>query len=203
MKSPKKIFLFFSVYVTSILLTSAATSVLALEENTTKGISQDENVAVVVSTLQPPGLDDLSITSNINKRFLIDPRLNNANILVSTNNGVVSLSGTASSVQQAQAAIEVAGSTAGVLDIDTTHLSVGGVHQPDLSDVIITSRLRGMYIRQKGAPAPADVHIEAKDGVVYITGTVDTPDQAKQVMEMANSIPGVKRVDSNLTIKHQ
>jgi len=178
-------------------------SVNAVEEGTTDILIPKPTVAVVMSSLQPSGMDDKSITANINKRYLIDPRINSSNILVSTENGVVTLSGTANSIEQASAAIEIAGSTQGVLDINTTHLTVGGVAQPQFADTIITSRLRGVYVREKvyQESAPANVNIETKDGVVYITGTVENAEQARQVMELAKAIPNVKRVESKVSIK--
>lgn len=67
---------------------------------------------------------DATITSNINVRMMNDPRIDSFAIGVDTRNGIVTLTGTVPDAKMAAAAVEVAGSVAGVRKV-VSELRVG------------------------------------------------------------------------------
>jgi len=82
--------------------------------------------APVASTrLLPPAdaLDDGVITARIRVRLLADPAMGGADVSVNTDHGIVSLTGTVSSREQAAIALEHAQSQDGVMRVDD-HLAV-------------------------------------------------------------------------------
>lgn len=70
-----------------------------------------------------------------------------------------------------------------------------------LDDVIITTSLKFKLINDPSISA-FDVGVTSNHGEVIIIGTLDSKTQAEALAEMANSIPGVKKVDiSNLKVR--
>ena len=69
-------------------------------------------------------------------------------IKIKTVNGVVNLSGNVDSDTQANTATELAQSTAGVKDVDSSNLTIKGSEHP-VADAAITAKIKGMFIQQK------------------------------------------------------
>jgi hyperosmotically inducible protein len=61
-------------------------------------------------------------------------------------------------------------------------------------------------VRQALAQAPgfnaANVFVRARDGAVFLTGTVHTTDQIRQADQIARTVPGVLVVSNKLTLWH-
>lgn len=55
---------------------------------------------------------------------------------------------------------------------------------------------------QPWAPSPADVSVLVRDGVVHLWGSVRSEEQHNAVVAAAESTPGVRTVEDNLTIRH-
>jgi len=58
-------------------------------------------------------------------------------------------------------------------------------------------------IRAKLRPSLGHIHVECHDGVVRLSGTVNTPDEESTAEQIASGEPGVRNVVSELTIKHK
>jgi osmotically-inducible protein OsmY len=52
-----------------------------------------------------------------------------------------------------------------------------------------------------GNPAAANITITVKDGVVFLKGLVDTPLQRQEIINAAESVPNVQRVDSAIVVR--
>ena len=148
-------------------------------------------------------LDDAAITAKIKGQIVAEKTLSVLDIGVSTTNGVVSLSGKLDSDTQASTLIQIAQSTPGVMDVDTSDLKVTNSTQP-LTDTIITAKIKGMYLQQKlfGSQdiAAMTITVETKNGKVYLGGTADTSQQVANAVSIAKSVKGVKSVVSGVTV---
>lgn len=135
------------------------------------------------------------IKTNIKKSKVLAP----LKVNVTTQDGVVTLSGTVDADSEASSLIELAESVVGVKDVHTTELSVKESQRP-FADMVITAKVKGLFIREDlfGDKDIASVNtsVETKDGVVYLTGIVDNKDQIKNAVEIIQkNVPEVKKVE--------
>jgi len=96
----------------------------------------------------------------------------------------------------------VAEGTDGVTDVDATALKVRTSSSP-LSDTAITAKVKAKLLKAKivdGSAAFWTIHIETNNGVVYVTGTIDSPDQEQKVVDIIKSVNNVKDVKADLTV---
>lgn len=69
--------------------------------------------------------------------------------------------------------------------------------QSMLDDLVVTSGIKARLAMDRTIPDDC-FEIEAKDGVITITGTARSLDHAKKVRELIHGIPGVRRVESRM-----
>ncbi len=155
-------------------------------------------------TLHAPAMvDDTAITAQIKNKIASESSLSHSEITVMTNKGVVVLTGTVDTNEQANRVVEIAQATAGVHDVDTTHLAVKDSTQP-MTDMFITAKVKGKFIQEKlfgdKDIAVMSISVETKDGVVFLTGTADTKEQADNAVKIAKSVSGVKKVESSVKV---
>ncbi len=74
--------------------------------------------------------------------------------------------------------------------------------QKIMDDLVLSTEVRGVIAcdAAKKGVADAGVEIEADEGVVTISGTVASLEDADRIREMINSVPGVKGVDSRIEV---
>lgn len=117
--------------------------------------------------------------------------------------GIVSFQGEVRTSADVNTAIELAFSTPGVVDVDTSCLTVQEGKQPTI-DTAITAKIKGIYVKKKildtGTNSVTSIQVSTSKGVVYLTGKVDTKAQAEKAELLAKSIKGVKEVKSNLSV---
>lgn len=150
-------------------------------------------------------VSDPTINSNVKSKISADSSLSGASIDVATSKGVVSLSGNVDTDTQATKATELAESTEGVQDVDTSNLTVKGSQHP-LTDAYITSKVKGMFIQQKlfgdKDVAAMTIKVETQDGVVSLSGNADNQDQIDNAIKIAKAVVGVKDVKSSVNISN-
>ncbi len=149
-------------------------------------------------------IDDSVITAKVKSKLLADKMVSGLDIKVETNNGIVTLQGIVKTDSEATTAVELASSTPGVIDVDTSKLTIESSNQP-LADSLITAKVKGVYVREKlfgdKSVNVTQIHVETKDGVVYLTGKANSATQAKNAEELAKSVKGVKDVKSSVTVE--
>lgn len=160
--------------------------------------------AVAFADSAPSNLaSDSVITTKIKAKMLADKEISSLNIGVETNNGVVTLSGTVPTDNQASAVIETAAATDGVKNVETTHLVVQKSTQP-FTDTVITAKVKGLFMKEKvfgdNPISVTGISVETKNGVVYLTGDA-TSAQAANAEKLARTVDGVKSVDSRINIE--
>lgn len=149
----------------------------------------------------PTPEEDKIITSSIKDLLKKSKTLAHEKIDVTTNQGVVTLSGLVSSDSQASSAVELAQSIIGVSDVNASKLEVKGSQQP-LEDTLITAKAKGLLIREKlfgtKDTGALKISVETKNGVIYLTGHIDNPAQVQNAINVLQKIKGVSKVVYNV-----
>ena len=147
---------------------------------------------------------DAEIVSAIESKFAADKMTSDLKINVSSKSGVVTLSGKVNTEEEADKLIQLAESTSGVSDVESTHL-MDKKSKHIMADTSITAKVKGLYIREKLFSdkdiSVTGVHIETTNGIVYLSGAVTTQAEIDNAIKLAKSVKGVKSVESKLTIK--
>jgi len=145
-------------------------------------------------------IDDATITAKIKLKLLEDPITKARKIDVDTVNGVVTLTGVVESEKEIKRAIEIAKSVKGVRKV-VNNLKVGkrgiGTY---LSDKEITMKIKLKLIEDPDLKA-FSIDVDTVNGVVTLTGVVESEYQKRKAIEHAKSVPGVIKVIDNLQIK--
>ena len=153
----------------------------------------------------PQVVNDAVITTTIKMKYAKDPLVSAFDIHVKTNHGVAKLSGLVDTNTQYERAIILAENTQGVNNINATNLKVKSSDQP-LADTAITAKIKGLLIKNQiindeNNANPWLIHVETKNGVVFISGKAENQHQIEQIIKTAKLVDGVKSVKSNLKLK--
>lgn len=152
--------------------------------------------------------EDAAITAKVKAQLLRQADISSVPISVSTENGKVRLTGEVSSKEEAKKAERVAKSVNGVSSVEND-LSVsrndkgrndkGGVAQY-YNDSVITSKVKAQLLAAKDMPATSIQVSTQDDGVVTLTGKVDSSEQKRRAESIAKQVTHVKKVKNNLTV---
>lgn len=149
-------------------------------------------------------ISDATITKNIKAKFAADKTVSDLKVDITTNKGVVTLSGIVNTDKEASTLIELAESTTGVKSVEASQITPK-VSKQVFADTVITAKVKGAFLREKlfgSHEIPViSVNVETTDGVVYLSGTAKTQKQADNAVNIAKTIKGVKNVESKITIK--
>ena len=147
--------------------------------------------------------EDAKITLQVKSKLALEKSIPSGKINVETYDGIVVLKGNLDFAEQASKAVEVAVAVEGVRNVNTSHLEVHGSNQP-LTDIYITSKVKGLFLKEKlfGGKSTIDlgIKVETKDGVVYLSGEVDSEALEKNAMKLVRQVEGVTNVISNIKI---
>jgi hyperosmotically inducible protein len=67
-------------------------------------------------------------------------------------------------------------------------------------DASITSAITTRFVRDELVRA-VEIHVETRQGIVTLTGMVDSPAASLRALQLARGTPGVRQVDSRLTVR--
>jgi len=151
-------------------------------------------------------MSDTAITTAVKAKLAANSVTKAMSISVKTEKGMVWLSGAVSSDTEATTAVELANSVDGVKDVNEDNLKVNGSDDMTqaMKDAYITAKVKGLFMREKmmNTDMPAmGVKVETTNGVVYLSGDVDSKTQVHKAMKLAKSIKGVMDVKSTLKVK--
>ncbi len=148
---------------------------------------------------------DATLAAMVNSRLLWNPETDGTDITVDALAGVVTLTGRADTLAAKNTATRLAQSTRGTVQVDNRLIveSKGQVTQalaPDgdqaMSDTWVAAKVNSSLMWSAGVDA-GDIDVNAKDGVVTLTGVADSAAARRQAIDMAQSVRGVKRVDAS------
>ena len=69
-----------------------------------------------------------------------------------------------------------------------------------VDDTAITTKVKSAVLAEPGLKS-LQIGVDTKDGVVTLSGAVDTPDMKDRAMQIAQHVDGVRSVVDNLAIK--
>jgi hyperosmotically inducible periplasmic protein len=149
-------------------------------------------------------ISDTAITTKVKSSFLGDDRLKGSHIKVTTTNGVVTLTGTATGADSKAAAEEVAKNIDGVKSVDdeiATPSSGGSMHRAVAkseragSDSWITTKVKSEILADNVSKG-FKVGVKTVNGVVMLHGTLPNDDAVAHVKDLAQKVQGVKSVNT-------
>jgi hyperosmotically inducible protein len=149
-------------------------------------------------------IENQYVIKEVNKNFANNIILKNNKIDISSDHGLVKLSGTVPSKIHYIEAVSVASSSKDIHDVDASCLNIQPSKHP-INDTLITSKIKGMLTKNKliypNQPSPYYVEVETKNHNVYLTGRVKDVHQSAKAIETAYAVNGVKNVTSYLKIE--
>ncbi|TKU19401.1 molecular chaperone OsmY [Citrobacter sp. wls827] len=189
----------------AVMLTSAVATGSAYAENATTDKAQSgvESAGQKVdSSMNKVGnfMDDSTLTAKVKAALVDHESIKSTDISVKTDQKVVTLSGFVESQAQAEEAVKVAKGVEGVTSVsdklhvrDSKETSVKGY----AGDTAITSEVKAKLLADDIVPS-RKVKVETTDGVVQLSGTVDSQAQSDRAESIAKAIDGVKSVKNDL-----
>lgn len=148
-------------------------------------------------------VDDASITAAVKSKLLWSTYTDGMDTKVETRDGVVTLSGTAGSAESKELANMLAHNTHGVRAVDN-QLTVssdasangnGAVSDAgqSISDTWITTKVRSTYMMSNNVHS-SDIEVNTSEGVVTLSGRVQSGAEKELAVDLARNIKGVKSV---------
>lgn len=189
----------------AVMLTSAVATGSAYAENATMDKAQSgvESAGQKVdSSMNKVGnfMDDSTITAKVKAALVDHESIKSTDISVKTDQKVVTLSGFVESQTQAEEAVKVAKGVEGVTSVsdklhvrDSKSTSVKGY----AGDTATTSEVKAKLLADDIVPS-RKVKVETTDGVVQLSGTVDSKAQSDRAESIAKAVDGVKSVKNDL-----
>lgn len=145
-------------------------------------------------------IDDGVITSKVKLKLLEDPITKARKIDVDTVNGVVTLTGVVDSEEERQRAVKITSGVEGVKKVVNNLRIEKRTLGSYLSDKEITTKIKIKLIEDSELKA-LSIDVDTVNGVVTLTGVVESERQRIKALEHAKSISGVKKVIDNLQVK--
>ena len=189
----------------AVMLTSAVATGSAYAENATMDKAQSgvESAGQKVdSSMNKVGnfMDDSSITAKVKAALVDHESIKSTDISVKTDQKVVTLSGFVESQAQAEEAVKVAKGVEGVTSVsDKLHVrdSKSTTVKGYAGDTATTSEVKAKLLADDIVPS-RKVKVETTDGVVQLSGTVDSQAQSDRAESIAKAVDGVKSVKNDL-----
>ena len=204
-------------------------NVRSVQNNLTLGVPEQSASEQAGQKLDKAGesigqyIDDSVITANVKAAIIDDPLLKATEIKVTTDNGLVRLSGVLDSQEKINKALEVAKNQENVKSVQNAlALGVPGQSAADLAsqkldeakesisdkmadadrymdDSAITGEVKAAIIDDPLLRA-SEIKVTTENGTVWLSGTLDSQDKINRALEVAKDQAGVKSVRNELTL---
>jgi len=147
-------------------------------------------------------MGDSAITAKVKSALVDDKAIKSSDISVTTNAGVVTLSGFVVSQAEAEQAVAAATKVEGVKSVsdklhtkDSKDQSVKGY----AGDSATTASVKAKLLADDIVPS-RNVKVETTDGVVQLSGAVKDQAQSDRAESVAKTVDGVKSVKNDLKV---
>lgn len=202
MKSPKISKTLLAVMLSSAMLSGSALAESAMDKTQSAADSAGQKID---SSMNKVGnfMDDSSITAKVKAALVDHETIKSTDISVKTDNKVVTLSGFVESQAQAEEAISVAKGVEGVASVsDKLHVRDGKSQSMKgyAGDTATTSEIKAKLLADDIVPS-RKVKVETTEGVVQLSGSVDSQAQSERAESIAKAVDGVKSVKNDLQVK--
>lgn len=147
-------------------------------------------------------VDDTTLTARVKSALAESDDVKARQIDVETYRGVVQLNGFVETAEARSSATRVASSVNGVrevrnnLSVSERDETVGEV----VDDGIVTTKVKAALIAEPMTKA-RQINVATNEGVVQLSGFVDSAEEKSKATEVARSVSGVREVDNELDIK--
>jgi hyperosmotically inducible protein len=171
------------------------------------GIKKVDNQIVVMADYEPPKrsertygevVDDASITAAVKSKLVWSKYIDSQSINVETNSGKVILKGSADSNASRDLAKNLAMNTRGVTSVDN-QLTVDDKKPKSVEQVIsdtwITTKVKSTFMYSDNV-SNHDIAVTTSNGIVTLTGKVDSGAEHALAIEFAQNVRGVKSVNA-------
>lgn len=145
-------------------------------------------------------MDDATISAKINAEMVKDKIVKARKIDIDTVDGVVVLSGIVETAREASRAVEIARSVPGVKSVRNNILIGSRTWGRAVDDTQIGMKIKTALIGEPGIRS-LNIDVDVYNGVVVLTGLVDTAQQKERAAEIARSTKGAVSVINNLLLK--
>ena len=153
---------------------------------------------------------DSVVTAKIKASMAVDSTVKASHIEVSTQNKVVTLTGNINSQAEKDRALEIARSTSGVdkvVDMLAVRTSAesGSAPDPDrtigehIDDAVITAAVKSRLLDDPQVKG-LKIDVDTRDGVVFLTGTARSQEEADHAVDLARTTEHVREVKPNFVI---
>ena len=164
-------------------------------------------------------VSDSVITTKVKALYATDKDVSFRTVEVKTVNGVVHLSGTAKSKQEADKAASMARDVEGVKSV-RNEIRLASASAPEkmsakdrpadrpatakrsdqpVDDSVITTKVKAQLVKDKQVRA-RDIEVKTVNGVVELTGTARTKREASKATSIARTVKGVKSVKNDIQV---
>ncbi len=153
-------------------------------------------------------IDDATITAAVKSKLLWGKNTSGLAIDVETKSGKVVLKGSTDSAAAKELAARLALNTQGVVSVDnqlavkdakpsTAATAKSSSHEAgnEISDSWITTKVKSTYLYSSNVDG-AGISVNTKDGIVTLSGKVDSDAERALAIEFAQNVRGVKSVQS-------
>jgi hyperosmotically inducible protein len=155
-------------------------------------------------TQRAPGeqVDDAALLTSVKSALVADPVTEAGEINVDVNRGVVKLSGFVDSSKEKSAAGDIARKVDGVQSVQNDIAVKEGSSSAGevIDDSILTAKVKAALIESSDTKAH-QINVETKEGVVQLSGFVDSAGAKSAATSVAKSVTGVKDVRNELSVK--
>lgn len=163
-------------------------------------------VLLAVACAQP----DPVITGKVKATLAVDSTVKAAQIEVTTNDGVVTLTGNLNSQEEKDRAMEIARTTSGVKSVVDmlavrTSAESGDAPEPErtvgehVDDAVISASVKTRLLDDPVVKG-SKIDVDTRAGVVFLTGNVRSQQESDRAVEIARATDHVKDVKANLTV---
>ncbi|NDJ59024.1 molecular chaperone OsmY [Enterobacteriaceae bacterium 4M9] len=195
----------FSKTLLTVVLGSVLASGAAFAQSETTQSTGESAGQKIDSSMNKVGnfMDDSAITAKVKAALLDDKGVKSTDISVKTENKVVTLSGFVASQAEAEKAVATAKGVEGVSSVsDKLHVKDGATQSVSgyAGDTATTSEIKAKLLADDMVPS-RNVKVSTTDGVVQLSGTVESQAQSDRAESVAKAVDGVKSVKNDLQIK--
>ncbi len=147
-------------------------------------------------------VDDSVITTKVKALLAKDETLKAFEINVKTYKGIVQLRGFVDSKTTAEKAGKIAGSVEGVKSVKNDLIVKAAKEGAGayLDDSVITTKVKALLAKDEALKA-FEINVETHNGIVQLSGFVNSKATAEKAGRVAASVRGIKSVKNNLIVK--
>jgi osmotically-inducible protein OsmY len=177
----------------------------SLAQETVAGLPGVRSVhnQLAVAADQPSEHSDQWISMKVKTALTFHKNVSASATEVHTENGVVTLSGTAGSEAKKELTGEYARDVDGVTDVRNDLVVAGSQHETmgeKVDDASITAQIKTTLLFRKSTHALA-TQVRTRDGVVTLHGEARTAGERDLVTRLAEDTKGVKQVNNRMTLR--